>query len=1812
MFKSYKNLCLSWPVVGLLFLTVFTSCSSESNTVNIKKTNIYDEQVAIQQNIAFTFDKELVSDSLLELWDTLNYVEFTPKVKGKFKWVDKDRLVFSPDIGYKPSTSYKAKVTDLVLAHATKKYTLSSENEVSFHTPYLNLSSTESVWIMDETTREIRLKIGIGFNYEIQPGQLSSLLTIKYKGKKLDYKLRSTSQTNFAEVTIANREEKEFDGSSLDIVIAPGLQCAGTDYKTTEEITSTARVPYKDKFAITSVTSKFEVGKGIIDIHTNQAVLPGQNFDRLINIKPPTKYKVTTLPYGLQIEGDFESNETYEMTISKELKGIFGSGLDADHEQVVTFGEVEPTISFEARKAIYLTSEGNKNIPVQIAGMEKVTVKIIKIYENNILQFLKKTGDLYYYDGDNDYYYYDDYYYGDDDFDQFGNKVYEKEFAVKSLPKSGNVSLLNLDFDDIDGFKGIYSISIRSTSDRYLKARKTVAISDVGMIVKSAENDVYVFANSIMTTEAISGADVRLISSNNQTIYKGKTDANGVAVFKDLDKKAKNFTPKMVTVRYDGDFTYTHFSQTSVDRSRFEVSGYWENSTGYQAYIYGERDLYRPGEEAHFNTIVRDKDWAPVKALPIKVIVKYPNGKEFKSFRGKLNTQGAFEGSMELPATTVTGTYSIELHTSNDVFLASKVFSVEEFMPDRIKVDVRTNKEDFELNENVELNATATNFFGPPASNRNYEIELQLTKKYFSAKGFENFTFSLNGKSTNFFKRQKREGKTDAEGKASESFNLPSSYKNSGLLQGQVYTTVFDESGRPVNRVSNFDVYTQSTFYGIQHFDYYVGTNKALKIPVVALNKEGKTKSAKGDVEIVKYEWHTVLEKSYGNSFRYVSRQKERTVYQREVNISGTSTELNFTPTASGRYEVRLRKPGADTYVKKYFYAYGWGTTTNTSFQVDRDGEINIETDKSTYKPGESAKLLFKTPFKGKLLVTVERDDVLHHEYVMTDKKSAQVEIPIKEEYLPNVYVSATLIKPHSDGAIPLTVAHGYKSLKIDKPSNKIDIEISAPEKSRSRTKQEICVKGKPNSEITLAIVDEGILQMKNYQTPDPYAYFYQKRGLGVYSYDIYPRLFPEMKVGTQAFGSGGYDLGKRVNPLANKRVKLVSFWSGILKTDDDGKACYTIDIPQFSGDLRIMAVSYKDQTFGSTHTNMKVADPVVISTALPRFLSPKDTVLIPVMVTNTTAKTKEATASIKVSGPLKVMGGTSKKVALEPNSEGRVFFKAYAEPAVGEANIKITVKDGADSYLDETDITIRPAAGLLKNSESGAVSGGSSMGFDLENEFFPSSVEAKLVVSKSPMVQFTDDLEYLVQYPHGCVEQTTSKAFPQLYFADMMKAMGIKKMVEANARYNVQQAIIKLQSMQLYNGALAYWQGGYNPSWWGSVYATHFLVEAKKAGYDVDDRVLNRLKKYLKKESSTKTTEAYWYYDANGVRQKRYIIPKSVPYSLYVLALADDANMSAMNYLSSNLDKLSLDGKYLLASAYFMAGDRSSYQKILPRKFSGEQSVKQTGGSFYSFVRDEAIALNALLEVDPQNLQIPTMVRHLTKQMKTEKYLSTQERSFAMLALGKLSKRTNSSNITGSVTANGKTIGKFNGETLTLTKGLAGKEIRIAAQGSGELYYFWQVEGISKNGTFRQEDNVLRVRKQFLSRTGSPVSLSGVEQNDLIVVKITATTTDNSVIENVVITDLLPAGFEIENPRLTSLPGMNWLTNSSTPEHQDIRDDRINLFSTVNGNTKTFYYMVRAVSPGQFIMGPISADAMYNGEYRSYHGAGIVTVKMK
>lgn len=1806
-----KRFCFLLSLTGLFLF----ACISR-NDLRIVNRNFGDE-IEQQQNLIFSFDKDLIPDSLLNTWDTIPYVVFTPDVKGKFKWNTTRELVFSPSVGFRPSTDYKAKLSDHLLRYTRMKYKIDPDKNLSFHTPYLKLQDVKGYWSSSEKKPGMAaLKLSMEFNYPVDPGSAAKLMTLNLDNKAAAFEISTTTVSSAITLLVDGYNRDSLSAVPVTVSIDKGLKCVESDYVSKDKMELQAVIPSPEKLEITQAIGEFEGTEGMIHVYTTQSI-SDEKIEQYIKLSPQIAFTVELTDNGFFLKGQFTGGSSYQLDISNQLKGTLGGSMERNYSSQVAFGEMAPTIAFVNTKGIYLSTKSSRNVALRISSIPKVEVKVWRVYENNILHYLRQGRYTdYWYDDEGEYTSNGDYTYNTYDLENFGSEIFKRTYETKDLARQNGVQLLNLNFDDLGSFKGIYLIQVASSERQWQNSTKMLSISDIGLIVKQSDDDILVFANSIKTTEPLSGASVSLISSNNQTLMTAVTNGDGVATFSKVKSKSNDFRISMVTAKHDNDFNFITFADARVNTSRFDVGGRRADETGMMAFLYGDRDIYRPGETIHLNTIVRTEQWQNVSGVPVKMTLLMPNGRELKSIRGTLNKQGALESSFELPSAAITGNYVAELFTSNDVLLTSEYISVEEFLPDRIDVKVNFSKEELKPGDSLRVNLAAVNLFGPPAANRKYEVQFNVQRKQFSSKDFQGYSFDIHtDNKVALTSNDVREGKTDAKGLASETFTASPEWEDEGLLNTKVFTTVFDETGRPVNRVKNFNIYTQEEFYGIKLNDYYITRGESMRIPVAVTDKYGKGKAASAEISVIRYDWYSVIERDqYGGRYRYLSKKREVLQTQKTVSIPATGYDFVYTPRESGEYEVRISRPGSDRYVARQFYSFGWGYTTNSSFQVNTEGQVDIQADKEKYMVGDKAHILFKAPFNGRLLVTIECDNVIEYRYLNTDKKAAVLDLPVKESYMPNVYITATLFRGLDDGSIPLTVGHGYLPLIVQRDGSKLPVSIVAVEKSRSKTKQTIKVKTLPKQdiEVTLAVVDEGILALKNYQTPDPHNFFYQKKALLVNAYDVYPNLLPDLKLNRSSSGGDAdskFDMSKRVNPMNNKRVKLVSLWSGILHTNAAGEAEYTVDIPQFSGDLRIMACVYKDKSFGSADKHMKVADPIVISPSMPRFLSPKDTLRMPVTITNTTANATKATAAVTVTGPLKVLGENPLSVTVNANAEQRVVFKIVADASVGEASMKVNVNAFNETFSDKTDITIRPVTSLIKISGSGEISGTQTI--QLKNNFIPASVSAKLVFSKNPVVQFSKPLSYLVGYPYGCIEQTTSKAFPQIYYSELVKNMKFGSLSGQNPTYYVQEAIRKLESMQLYNGALSYWPGGNDETWWGTNYAIHFLCEAKKAGYEVNPQVIQRALAYMsQKIKAREKDEEYWYYDGRGYKY-RTIYSKENIYSLYLFALYGKADLTSMNYFKANAGELALDSRYMLACTYLALGDRKSYSSLLPSAFQGEESKNSFGGSFYSYLRDEAMALNVLLDTDPDNPQIPIMIRHLSQQVNKEEYLNTQEAAYSFLALGKFSKKLGSAQVTADISINGSQISQFTGPELVLRKGIAGQNVDVTVKGSGYLYYFWEQEGLSSTGNVKEEDKFLEARKSFFNRFGQPItSLRNIKQGDLIVVKLTLSNTESSKVENVVITDMLPAGFEIENPRLNDSQEMSWIKDQETPEYFDVRDDRINFFTTATAKPRSFYYLVRAVTPGTFNMGPVSADAMYNGEYHSIHGFGTVIVQ--
>ncbi|MGL4632073.1 MAG: MG2 domain-containing protein, partial [Leadbetterella sp.] len=775
-------------ILLLLALVGVFSCN-RLNVVNIKDLG-FGTEVDLLQNLTFEFDENLMAEADLNHWESTPYIDFEPKIQGKFKWIGKNEVLFSPSKPMQFATAYKASINKNVLKRKKGTLDIDTDQEIKFNTPSLAVNKHFVVQSLDPQKRPQK-NLVLELNHRYDSHDIHKDLIVTSNNKTLEYKQIPSDDPHTLILGLN-------DSKGNDIEVNFKKNSDGNPEKFKKDVSLDFDHVGAENLEILKSETSFKKLKGYIKIKTNQQ-LDQKQLETYVSLEPKVKISIETEATGFIIKGDFNQEDVYKLKIDKTITGVAGGKMDEDYVSEVYFGFLSPYLEFTHNKATYLSSVGNRNIGVNLVSIPKVEVKISKVYENNILPFLKSN--MRYYDSESD-----EYYNITDDENLYSDPITTKKIETETLPKKQGVAVLNLPLPDQKSQKGIFFISVRSEDEYYRSIQKIVSLSDIGLIVKTTadQSSVVVYANEIMTTQAMKGVTVKLISNSNQEIASLKTDDKGVAYFKNVSKKYTNSTIAMVTATTDSDFNYLMMSTSELDRSEFDISGKIKNESGYDAFIYGDREIYRPGETINLNTVVRDQKWKTAADLPIKIIVKQPNGRELNSIISKTNANGALAHSVKLDRAAFTGFYNIDVFSGNDVLLGSKSIAVEEFMPDRIKVNL-DGPDAVNLSVNTSLQLKATNLFGPPAADRKFETDISIRRKRFTAKGFNDFTFGMS--SDQKFENQVTDGITDAAGTAKIPVVLPDNMANNGLLEGKAIVSVFDETGRPVHRQKVFDIH---------------------------------------------------------------------------------------------------------------------------------------------------------------------------------------------------------------------------------------------------------------------------------------------------------------------------------------------------------------------------------------------------------------------------------------------------------------------------------------------------------------------------------------------------------------------------------------------------------------------------------------------------------------------------------------------------------------------------------------------------------------------------------------------------------------------------------------------------------------------------------------------------------------------------------------------------------------------------------------------------------------------------------------------
>lgn len=1570
-----------------------------------------------------------------------------------------------------------------------------------------------------------------------------------------------------------------------------------------------AKVVWPAKKAVEDVAGKF-VAKKDLEVKLIKPEMDGVNprieieFSRdvaldeirgYVDVKPKVDFHMEDSYYGVRLYGDFRPGESYEVEVLKGMPPVRGLPLEETVKRTVVIPDYKPTFKFKT-SGMYMSLKGSLVIPLEVINIDRLELRIHRVYDNNVVYLLNNM---------NSYSIPDD----------LGLDVFEKEINAKGERNEKKEVLIDLR-DLLPGDShGLFFMTVEKPDEYYWNRKsKLILTTDIGIVAKKSDSGLLVWLNYLSDTLAVGNATVKVFTRTNQQVLQGMTDRNGLVHFKDVDWSGDR-KPFVVTASGENDLSFIELEECVLPETDFDIQGRPYLSAGYDGFLYTDRGIYRPGERIHMRAVLRGVGCEVPERFPVVFDIKRPDGRQLEKLNGVLSEYGTVDVDVDIPGYALTGGYTAHLKLpGSDKVIGRCTFNIEEFMPDRIKVAVDLPDKRLNLSDTIPIKVKAEQFFGTAASGRQVEVICSLRPVEFKPEGYSEYVFT--DRSKEFSKRTVHIGEkeSDENGEAGFELKFPKGIMPPSALDCSISAVVKELGGRAVTSYAGRAVDAYPHYTGIRTLaDGYASVNEEAEFDYVFVSPEGdKVAPPEARVSVCKVIWSSVLKKDESGRYRYVTDQREELILERDLKPREDGGVFAFTPASRGKYIVRIRSGEEEAHAAGLeFYCSGYGYMP---WAMERPDRIELELDKPVYKAGDEARLVIKSPFKGKALVTVSKDDVLFTEAIELTDTTQEIPITIDEGFAPNAYCAVTVIRkvaPEEQWAAHR--AYGVIPVTLDNSGHRLSVKINSPTSAspEDAVRIDIDVSGEAGNsgaaELSVALVDEGILRLTGFKAPDPFDFFYGKRANNIATSDIYSLLIPEFgkkKIGADSSPAGDeaaqepYDMKKHLAPISAERVKPVVLWKSNIVTDELGRARAEFKIPRFTGNLKVMVVAAGGRDFGNAESDIKVTEPLMVKPTVPRFLSAGDEFILPVSVFNSTGADGRATVTLSASEGFEVIGGTSFNIEVGDNKEGAVSFKVKAPSLPQKGEIRIAASMGGYSTAREIELPVRPPAPFTTICGSGVVKAQTASTVGIPGSWLEGTQGYSLLVMSYPALQFAGGISYLMGYPYGCVEQTTSCVFPLLYLGDIAAVVDPARFNFGRADDYVDAGIKRVLSMQTYKGGFASWPGYQDINDWGSVYATDFLIEADKAGYTVPKLEKKAALNYCEKILAGKDSEY-----PLGLKA----------YSCFVLARAGRLKSSWIRRLQERKDDLPASSRFHLASALAALGDVKAMSAILGQGFPDASVKRETGGSLNSRTRENAIALSVYMDIDPESEMVPVLVKRLESSMKNGSWQTTQDNAMALLALGKYTRFIEDQHVdyTGSVSVGREVLVEFDDEAGAEIENvdLGGKDVRISVEGRGTAYYYWSAEGVPVSGEVKEEDNGIKVRREFLTREGKPLGGGKIKHGEIIVVDISLKSSVSY--DNVIVADLLPACFEIENPRVSTSESVGWIGEDVIePEHIDIRDDRFLMFTFVPCVDKVHYrYIVRAVTKGKFALPPVSASCMYDPSVSSVHGKGSIEV---
>jgi uncharacterized protein YfaS (alpha-2-macroglobulin family) len=1508
--------------------------------------------------------------------------------------------------------------------------------------------------------------------------------------------------------------------------------------------------------------------------------------------------------FKYEVIADFFPGISYNFYIAEGLMAADGAfAADAINQTLLT-PDLATKLEF-ALSGSFLSKKDLASIPVLTANIDSFYIIIDKIFANNVDYFINNRIDSAQI--------------SDIAENVINRQYYVRDIVGRSDTRNQTVTT-HIDIAELlkSNVHGLFRIGI--STDSYLYNRSAAnsrwfLATDIGLMARRFDNNLVIWAHSLHSLQEMAGVKVEAVDRWNQVIGAAITDSNGLArvTFNEGTQ------PTHILAKKGDDFSLLDMGKHRDSLAGYDIEGISSAQSAIRTFIYSDRGVYRPGEKVHLIAVSRAKEGALPEDWPVTFRLLNPTGKQVVSESYTLDKNGLFVYDFDIPREAKTGKWQATAVWAGDN-IGNYSFQVEEFIPNKIKVNLELLTKNVYAGDKLKFKVKAKNLFGPPAADRPASAAISLRPNYFKPAGYGSFTFGHDDNRFQRLEKELAEIRLKTDGTHIFEYDIPGNIDSPIGLTAYYSAAVIDNGGRGVTAYGSADVLLFSQYAGVAKLTKgVIDIDQPVTFKIVNVDATGKPIEAgqqKLSITVYRNKMITHYRKNERGYYRYVM-EKEKVLVDTLADSRDSEGRLSYTPGFSGEHIFEVEDLIGKQVTRYRFDVYGKAAVSRAVAAGDKV-ELSLLTGKTCVN--DTAKVEVCPPFPGKVLIIGEREKILFTRVLDVTGSKEVISIPIRPSYLPNFYISAIALRPVSKGSRnePIYSA-GLLAVDVKDKAHEPGCRLTVPKRAVPNSELAVSIEvANTNGKdmfFTVAAVDVGILDLTNFQLPNMNGYFNQKRRLEVSHYSMYPLVMP-FEPGVKYTISPSGDAPSRslikkksVNPDSQKRVKSVALWSGLLKLDARGEGTVKLKIPDFNGTLRVMAVTFGDRRFASRQKEVVVRDKLVMKPTLPRFMTTGDDFIIPVTLYNGTDRAGDIRLSIKASGQVKFLGPVQRTVFIPYNGEAAVDFSLKVGNRTEICTFELTVEGNGETVHKQVQVPVRSPGTVITETGCGVVDKNTPKSVGMPGGFVAGTAEYAMKVSDRSLTRFRNSLAYLLQYPHGCAEQTTSKLFPLLYFSDLAKSAGKIFTAKKGPKYYLKEGIAKLERMQLENGAFSYWEGQNNVNNWASVYVSHFLVEAQKAGFKIDEDVWGNMMVYLKRKAGESLSRSNLYNRNYGVNHSLYM--------LYVLALAGNNVQPELNYIyDSYFSELKTHDRARLAAAFFTAGNKETAHRIvaaLPLDSLGEYDnlYRDTGGHFASTIRDLAIILDTLVTVAPKSSKIPTLISRLAEKARGGRWGSTQENAFAFLAIGKAMAHLQAVQAKVKITLGDGTVVPFKGEVFLKTAELLKGEVRIEVDGNAEVAYAYEAVGIIKNPESLQQDKDIRVRRRFLNSKGDPIDYGNVTQGDLLVAEIKIESLSHTH-ENIIIGDLLPMGLEIENTRLSTTASLPWIKQDIKPDYLDIRDDRINIYLTAPTAAKTYYYTTRAVTVGNFKIPAIRAEAMYDPGIYSEADSGKIKIMPK